>query len=259
MHDQEEAAMGDDIQIETPTGAMNAFVARPESGSPAPVAVLYMDAIGYRDGLKGIAERYAQAGYYTVVADLFHHFGEGIVFDIHKVIAEQMKGPESERLLGTIAKLTPEMVEQDTRAILDHVALDEDASDGPKVCLGFCMGARHALRTMTAFSDDFVAGCGIHPGVLVTGAPDSPHRDLEGIQGELYLGFAERDGASTPEILSALEEEARRQDVAVEIEVYADTDHGFVMTDLPMFKAEARERHFARTLEVWERNLRIPA
>jgi carboxymethylenebutenolidase len=249
--------MEKEIRVDTPAGAMKVFVAH-TADVPTPVAIVYMDAIGYRDELKKIARRYANAGYYTVLPDLFHHIGDGTAFDIRKVIDEKMAGPESARLFDAIGRTTPELGEDFTRAILEHVEHDEAARSGSKVCLGFCMGARHALHAMSAFPAEFVAGCGIHPGVLVTDAPDSPHRELAGVRGEMYFGFAERDAASAPEILAAIEDEARRYDVALEIEVYSGTDHGFVMSDLPMFQEAASERHFERTLEVWERNTRVP-
>lgn len=239
-----------ELRIETADGPMRLFTASPDAEGPHPAAVMFMDGVGYRDELKRIARRYAAAGYHTVVGDLFHHFGDDVVFDLVSLCAAGMVGPDAERLFETIRSLTPELVEADTAAVLEHL---DEVAPGPAVAVGYCMGARHLLRGLAAFPDRFAAGCGLHPGVLVNEQPDSPHHDLAAARGEVYLGFAERDPASAPEVVAALEETAREHGVALDMETYPDTDHGFVMSDLPMYHRAASERHFARTLGVWER------
>ena len=43
--------------------------------------------------------------------------------------------------------------------------------------------------------------------------------------------------------------------VALEGAVLLLVAHGFAMADLPVYDHDAAERHFARTLELWRRNL----
>lgn len=47
----------------------------------------------------------------------------------------------------------------------------------PKVCVGYCMGARMALRAAAAFPDQITAAAGMHPDALATDQPDSAHHD----------------------------------------------------------------------------------
>jgi carboxymethylenebutenolidase len=68
-------------QVQTPDGAMTTFFAAPEGPGPFPTVVVYMDAAGLRDELRRIARRVAGQGYYAVLPDLYHHFGDGITFD----------------------------------------------------------------------------------------------------------------------------------------------------------------------------------
>jgi carboxymethylenebutenolidase len=234
---------------------MRAFVAHPDTGGPFPVGVIYMDAPGYREALKDIARRYASSGYYVVLPDMYHRFGE-VRIDIDKILEEGREGPEMKRLMDYVGRLTPELGEADTRAVLAYVATDAHARPGAKVCLGYCMGARHVLRTMSANPDEFVAGCGIHPGPLATDQPDSPHRELAAVKGELYLGFAEQDEASAPDVLAALDDEARRHGVMLQMEVFPGTLHGFAVAGSPVYQEEGSERHFERTLDVWGRSQR---
>jgi hypothetical protein len=147
------------------------------------------------------------------------------------------------------------MVTADTQALLAAVARDPAAAAGPKVCVGYCMGARMALHMAGALPDEFVAAAGVHPGVLVTDGPGSPHHDLVGVRGELYFAFAENDQSATAEVVDRFRTELGRRGVRGEVERLAGTSHGFAMADLPVYDERAAEHHFQRTLELWRPNV----
>src|SRR5947209_364924 len=170
---------------------MSTFYVHPDAVSSFPVSVIYMVAVGYREQLKNNARRFAADGYYCVVPDLFYRAGEEVRFDFAQLRAAGMKGPEAERLMSLIRSLKPEMVAADTRSIFAAIESDPAASPGPKVCVGYCLGARFALHVASALADEFVAAAGIHPGAPITDRPDSPHHELPGVRGELYFAFAE--------------------------------------------------------------------
>jgi len=245
----------EEIRVPTADGTMTVFVAHPDDEGPFPVAVLYMDAIGYREQVKENARRFAAGGFYCVAPDLFYRSGDKLSFDMAKLHAEGFDGPESDRLKSVMAEATPERAVADTEAIFDAIADDEAASDGPAVCVGYCMGARFALRVSSVLPDRFVATAGIHPGALVTDEPDSPHHDLAGVRAELYFAFAENDRSATPEVVDRFREELERNGVTGTVERLPGTSHGFAMADLPVYDRDAAEQHFTRTLELWRRNL----
>jgi carboxymethylenebutenolidase len=143
----------------------------------------------------------------------------------------------------------------DTRALLTSLADDPAAAAGPEACVGYCMGARMALHVAAALADEFVAAAGIHPGALVTDAPNSPHHDIAGVRGELCFAFAEHDRSATPELIDRFRTELERHGVRGEVERLSGTSHGFAMADLPVYDGRAAEHHFQRTSELWQRNL----
>jgi carboxymethylenebutenolidase len=242
----------DESRIHTPDGEMTTFAVHPDGAGPFSVAVVYMDGVGYREQIKENARRFAAAGYYCGVPDLFHRSGEKLSFDFSRIGDEAYR----ERLMSVVARVTPEAAMADTRAILDAIADDPAAAtSSPKVCVGYCMGARLALHAAAAMPEEFVAAAGIHPGALVTDAPDSPHHDLASVRGELYLAFAENDRSATPSIVERFRHELEEQGVAGLVEVLPGTSHGFAMADLPVYEPSAAERHFERTLDLWRRNL----
>jgi carboxymethylenebutenolidase len=244
-----------EIRIRTADGDMTTFVVRPDGDGPFPVAVIFMDGVGYREQLKANARRFAADGYYCVAPDLYYREGDRLNFDMSRMATDGFKGPEAERMMRAATSVTPAHVVADTRAVLAAISSDPAAASGPKVCVGYCLGARVSLHAAAALADEFVAAAGIHPGALITGKPDSPHHDLASVRGELYFAFAETDRTVTAEIVDQFREELRRHGVRGVVERLLGTTHGFAMADLPVYNREAAEHHFERTLDLWRRNL----
>jgi carboxymethylenebutenolidase len=241
-----------EIKVSTGDGEMTTFMVHPSGDGPFPVAVLYMDGVGYREQIKENARHFAVAGYYCIAPDLFYRSGDGVGFDFSKMGDEAYRA----RFMSVIGSVNPDAVVADTEAVLATIGSDAAAaSDAPKVCVGYCMGARMALHLAAALPDQIVAAAGIHPGALVTDKPDSPHRDLARVRGEVYFAFAENDQSATPENVQRFREELSAQGVEGVVERVPGTSHGFAMADLPVYDPAATERHFERTLDLWRRNL----
>ncbi|HKC18877.1 MAG TPA: alpha/beta fold hydrolase [Candidatus Dormibacteraeota bacterium] len=234
---------------------MPVFVVRPDGDGPFSVAFVYQDGVGFREQIKENARRFAAAGYYCVAPDLFYRLGEGITFDFTKLASGAVDEQERKRMMEVVQSVSPERAVADTKAVLAAIASDPAASHGPKVCVGYCMGARLALHVASALADEFVAAAGIHPGALVTEREDSPHHDLAHVRGELYFAFAEIDRSATPELVDRFREEMGRHGVRGEVERLPGVAHGFAMADLPVYDRPAAERHFERTLDLWRRSL----
>jgi len=244
-----------EIRVRTADGEMSTFVVRPDGDDPFPVAVVYMDGVGYREQVKENARRFARDGYYCVAPDLYYRMGAQLSFDMSRLASDGMRGPAAEKMMKAAGSVTPENVTADTTAMLDAIASDPAASRGPKVCVGYCLGARVSLHVASVLSDEFVAAAGIHPGALVNDKPDSPHYDLAGVRGELYFAFAEIDRSATPELVEQFREELKRNGVRGQVERIPGVSHGFAMADLPVYDRAASEDHFERTLDLWRRNL----
>jgi carboxymethylenebutenolidase len=243
----------EEIRVRTDDGEMTTFVAHPDGDGPFPVAVLYMDGVGYREQLRAHARRFAADGFYCAAPDLFYRAGDGVVVDTARMFSEGFQGPEAARMFSLVGGLSPAMVEGDTRAVLAVADEDRAAAGGAPVCIGYCMGARFSLHAASALG--FAAAAGIHPGPLVTDAPDSPHREIADVRGELYFAFAEIDDQVTPEIVERFRDSLSEHGVRGEVERVPGVAHGYSMADLPVYDRDASERHFERTLALWRRNV----
>lgn len=241
--------------VKTGDGDMTTFSVHPDGAGPFPVAVLYMDGVGYREQIKENARRFAADGFYVVAPDLFYRAGKGTRVDMDRIRAEGMNSPAGQALMKIISEVKPERVVADTRAVFEAIDSDPAAGHGPKVCVGYCMGARMALHALAAMPSDFAAAACIHPGALATDQPDSPHHDLAAVRGELHVEFAEIDRTATPTSVELFRQEMEKRGVKGSVERIAGATHGFAMADLAMYDHEASEQHFAKTLELWRRNL----
>jgi carboxymethylenebutenolidase len=242
--------------VNTPDGAMTTFFAAPEGPGPFPTVVVYMDAAGLRDELRGIGRRIAGHGYYAVVPDLYHHFGDGITFD-----APRLRDPDSGeagRMFAQVEQLSDDAVMADTRALLDELAEDPLADDGPRGAVGFCLGGRLVVRALETFPDTFAAGSALHPSRAVREGPDSAHLRIGEIRAELYVGLGGADTFQPPALFDPAREELERHGIAHLVEVHEGADHGFMVPDMPTFQQEASERCWERTFELFDRTLRTP-
>ena len=243
-----------DIRVSTPDGSMKTFVVHPDGDGPLPVAILFMDGIGFREQIKSNARRFAKDGYYVVAPDLFYRSGDGITLDMSKFATLPPDDPERQKLMQVISSVTPDRADEDVEAILAVIKDDPAADTSRLVTVGYCMGARISLH-VAASRDDVAAAAGIHPGALVTDQPDSPHQELPAVQGSLYFAFAEQDRSATPESIDTFRTSMEDAGVTGTVERLPGTAHGFAMADLPVYNAEATQRHYDKTLHLWQEAL----
>jgi carboxymethylenebutenolidase len=223
-----------EITVETPGGPMAAFVARPDGGGAYPFAVLFHDGVGYREQVKETVRRFAAGGYECVAPDLFHCSGDRLSFDPARLADPEYRA----ELMRVVSTVIPDGAVDDADAALAAIGAAR-----PIVCVGYCMGARFALRALATRPGEYVAAACIHPSALRSD-------DLAGVRGELLVVFAEVDQVVTGEMVDEFREELEAQGVDGVVERWPGT-HGFAMADLAVYDRELSERQFERTLELW--------
>ena len=237
------------IEIEMPDGPAEAYL----TGS-GPGVLFYMDAIGLRPQIQVMCERIAEWGYTVLAPNVFHR--DGRAADLAP--QEDLRQPGAreaffELAMPRVGRLTTARAMADIPAYL--AALREHATPGPVATVGYCMGARLAVRTANADPD--VAACaGFHGGGLVSGEDDSPHRGLSGARAEFVFGHADQDRSMTPE---AVEELGRALDAAgltATNEIYPGSPHGYSMADTSMYDEAGAERSFEALRALLDRTLR---
>jgi carboxymethylenebutenolidase len=246
------------VDIETPAGRMDAFVAHP-AGAPRPAVVVFMDIWGLREELFEVARGVARAGYYCVVPNSYYRQGR-VRFEYRNERGEMrsldaLPADVQETVLAPLRALTDAMVVADTRSMLDFLAR-EPVRPGGKGVLGYCMGGRHALCVAGHHPDDFRAAASLHGTRLVSDAADSTHLLADRFKGEIYCGFAERDPHAPPATIAMLAAALEgRRNVRYHFAVHSGTDHGYALPDRDIYDRAATARDWKEIFAMFERQL----
>lgn len=235
-----------EITVTTPEGELPTLVFHPEDGGPHPVVLYLMDAPGIRPALRDMAARLADAGYYVMLPNLYYRAGQ----------LEELgtSDEDAHRRAELMASVTPTNIVTDAVALLDAAAADPAAGDGPVGAVGFCMSGGLALSVARALPERVAAVASIHGAWLVRETDDSPHLDLGRVAAEVHFAWVVPDGTAPPETIPVMEQALADAGVTYTIDVEEEALHGFAPAG-PRHHPEASERHWARVLDLFDRNL----
>lgn len=236
------------VDVATPDGQMECFVAHPDGEGPFPAVILYMDVPGIREELRDFTRRIAEQGYVGVLPDLYYRDGK-VRFDLSKG-EEELK-----RMFAAGSKLTNAMIMRDTGGMIDYLASNPVATE--KVgCIGYCMSGQFVVAAAGSFPNDIAAAASLYGVRIVTDQPDSPHLLADKIKGELYLGFAEHDPYVEDNVIPDLKAALDANGVTYNLEVHPGTEHGFCFPLRPAYVEDAAERVWDTVFEMYGRTLK---
>lgn len=251
------------IDLATDGGLMDCYVCRPDGkgrlrdasasraearsdieraqAGPWPAIVFYMDAMGVRPDLLGMAHRLASYGYVVMVPNLYYRTGPHAPFDPTAAFKE---GPERDRMMRYLRAIDNALVMKDTAACLEFLRGQDMVAGRRIACVGYCMGGRQALMAAGTFPDTVVVAASFHGASLATERPDSPHLLAPAMRARVYVGVAAMDHNFSSEEKQRLEQALEAGGVQFTLEVYPEARHGFAVTGHPVFDRAASERHW---------------
>ena len=248
-------------QVETPSGRMETFVTHPESDGPFPAVVVYMDIWGVREELFEIARRVGTVGYYCMVPDFYYRQGrvrhefrdtQNRMISLHALDEERRQ-----RVIAPGRKLSNQMVVDDTGAILEFLARGEPVRPGGIGAIGYCMGGRHVMSVAAHHPEHVRASTSLHGTSLISDAPDSPHRLVSRLRGELYCGFAETDPYAPLPMVKELERLLRPCPVTYHHAIHPGAVHGYALPDRDIFDARAAARDWEMIFAMFHRQIPV--
>ncbi len=241
------------ISIKTDDGSAPAHVFRPESVGPHPAALIFMDGIGMRPALYSIGERLAAHGYHALMPDMFYRMGP---YEAPNAVA-LFSNPEAGKAWWgkVVAVASADAMMRDTRAYLAHFQAQSDVIQGKVGVTGYCMGGRLAIVAAETYPDVVVAAAAYHPGGLVVDAPDSPHKHVDKIKGQIFVGAAKEDAHMNADQQQTLRDAFAAAHVVAEV-VQFNAKHGWVPGDTPIHDAAETEHHYETLFALFDRMLR---
>jgi carboxymethylenebutenolidase len=243
------------VDIPTEDGVADAYLVRPNSGGTHPGVLMYPDAYGPRPRTKEMADLIGKRGYAVLAPNLLYRGGRAPQFDLSDLADPEQRGRIFQKVFPHVQALDAASIVRDTAAYLDFFHAQEGVDAGPVAIVGYCMGGTNALRAMEAFPDRIIALASYHAGRLVTDAPDSPHRAVGNITGEVYFAHADNDKSMTPEQIRTLEAALDAAGVTYRSELYEGAAHGFTMADTAAYQEAGEQRHWVNLFDVLDRAL----
>jgi carboxymethylenebutenolidase len=222
------------LQLNTPDGKMDAYVAKPKEGGSYPGIVVLMEAFGLNDHIKKVTERIAQEGYVAIAPDLYHREAERLVpySDLQKAV-------------GIMNKLQDSKIMDDVGAAIAHLKSQSNVKAGSIGVTGFCMGGRFTYLAAAHHNKDVKAAVPFYPGGVPMGNPSPLSRTGE-IKCPIYLFFGGKDPLIPQEHVDKINAELTNKKVNFQIKVYPDATHGFFCDERPSYHPDSAK-------DAWEK------
>jgi len=237
------------IDVETPDGTAEAYLT-----GLGPGVLLFIDAIGLRPQIARMADRIGAWGYTVLAPNTLYRSGTAA----ETSPAGDLRAPGAreaffEQVGPRLEALSPAAQLRDIPAYL--AALREHSGSGEVGVVGYCMGARLAVRA-ASLDPAVVAAAGFHGGGLVTDDPDSPHLGIPSARAEFVFGHADHDRGMPPEAVERLGRVLADAGLTATNEIYPDSPHGYSMDDTSMYHQPGAERSFTELRALLDRTLR---
>lgn len=228
-----------EVTVTTPDGACDAYFVRP-TAVVAPAVLVWPDIFGLRPAFRDMGKRLAESGYAVLVVNPFYRTKKAPTSSAH---ADFEDPATRNALMGLMHSLTPETEVTDAKALtawLDQQpSVDKSREMGT---IGNCMGGPLVLRTTATNPERIGAAATFHGGGLVTDKPDSPHLLIPKMKAQFLLAIAANDDTKDPDAKGTIKAAFAKASLPANVEVFADTMHGWCPPDSHVYKRDAAEK-----------------
>ncbi len=235
-----------DVSVKTPDGVADAYFVHPGSGT-APGVLIWPDIFGLRPAFRQMGKRLAESGYSVLVVNPFYRTKKAPTADAGSATPIQQLMPLAQALNET-THMT------DARAFVAWLDAQPSVDKNHKIgTQGYCMGGPMAFRTAAAVPDRVGAVASFHGGGLVSDKPNSPHLQAAKSKAQFLVAIAASDDAKSPNDKTALKDTFAKANLPAEVEVYADTAHGWCPPDSRVYNEPQAEKAWARLLDLYKK------
>lgn len=240
------------VTITTPDGEAEGFFVTPSQGGPHPAVIIWPDIAALRDAFESMATRLAASGYAVLAVNHYYRSSKLPVLSSF----EEWRTPEGRAKIEPMRNaLTAAAISSDAIAFVNWLDQQPEVDTARKIgTTGYCMGGSFTFRTAAAVPERIGVIGSFHGGGLVSEGDDSPHALLPKMKAAALICIAQNDHERDPETKTTLEQAAASAGRVAEIEVYP-AQHGWCVTDSPVYDEPQAERAWARLLAMFEANL----
>jgi carboxymethylenebutenolidase len=223
-----------DVEVKTPDGTCDAAFFYPAHGT-RPGVLIWTDVFGLRPVFREFGRRLAAEGYAVLVPNPFYRTAKAPIFADASTFDFTSDSDRAKLQPLTSALNASGAAESDASAYITFLDAQRPVNRSRKIGVqGYCMGGPLMMKTAATVADRVGGGASFHGGGLVTDKPDSPHLLAPKIKAHLYLAIAASDDTRQPDAKDKLHEAFAAAKVPAELEIYAGTQHGWCVPDMPM-------------------------
>jgi carboxymethylenebutenolidase len=222
------------VQLSTPDGKMETFVARPKDGGSYPAIVVLMEAFGLNGHIKDVSERVAREGYVAVAPDLYYRESERIV-----------PYKELQKAIGLMNQLRDPKVMEDVGALISHLKSQSYVKGGAIGVTGFCMGGRFTYLTAAHHNEDVKAAVAYYGGGIPMGKPSPLERTAE-IGCPMQLFFGGKDPLIPKDHVDMVNKALTDNKKTFGINLYPEATHGFFCDERESYHPESAKNSWEK-------------
>jgi carboxymethylenebutenolidase len=237
-----------EVTVTTPDGTADCYFVHPSTGT-APGVLMWPDIFGLRPAFRQMGKRLAESGYAVLVVNPFYR--------VKKAPTAQAGAATPIPELMPLAQGLNETTHMtDAKAFIAWLDRQPSVAKNRKIgTQGYCMGGPIAFRTAAAVPDRVGAVASFHGGGLVTAQPNSPHLQASKTHVQLLIAIAANDDQRSPNEKNVLKETFENAKLPAEIEVYAQSAHGWCPPDSGVYNEPQAEKAWARLLALYGKAL----
>lgn len=186
--------------------------------------VVIQHAGGVDEFVRGMTDRFGEAGYYAIAPDLYHR-------------DDPNTGDDP---MTKMSRLRDTRIITDVNAAVEHVKSQAEADSERLGITGFCMGGR-VTYLMSAQNPAFKAAVVFYGGntMVSWGEGTSPFGQTANIGCPVMGLFGEDDPNPNPTDVAKIDAELTKHGIEHEFHSYAGAGHGFMAEGRPNYREEA--------------------
>jgi carboxymethylenebutenolidase len=218
------------IEVQSASGGMPCFLARPAGGARLPAVLVIQEAFGLNAHIKDVAKRVAAEGYVALAPDLYWRGGKG-----RSVGYDEL--PAAIAMMQSLKE--PEVV-ADVGSAIAYLGKQPFVRGDRIGITGFCMGGRVSYLVACELPDKIKAAVPFYGGGI-------PVDKTARLQAPVLAFFGEEDSFIPLEVVEQLKAAARQHGKRVEVVVYPKAGHGFFCNERGSYQPDAARDAWERT------------
>lgn len=228
--------MPETLTVDSAGEAMKLYQVKPEGKAKGAVIVI-QEAFGITDHIMDVCRRVAEAGYLAVAPHVFHRTGDPVIaYD------------KMQEVIPHIMQLNRAGIDADLEACISYLA-GEGFTGRQVAIMGFCMGGTIAFYAGTKWA--LGAAVTFYGGGIVQGRFGLP--TLLEIVPELktpWIGnYGDHDQSIPLTEVEVLRRAVSAAGIPLEVNRYADADHGFHCNDRSAYHEASSKDAWAKTVK----------